>query len=129
MLALACGCISDDADDRLSSHLSASLIDCGELEFGIDSCPAGREAALLCMESALASCQRAMLVEHFTTVEGAPIVDYLFVVPAASGCAITRFYDARADGFGSMTLEEYSCTGVMLTEGNTCPFPVATDCQ
>lgn len=129
--ALACtlGCDGGGDDEPFVQYFVQSEVLCGDLTFGHYSCPDGREAAFTCMESALASCRRASLIMRFTTIEGAPVEEYLFVEPTADGgCGITRFHDAREDSWGSMMLEQYSCDSIIWTEGGQCPHPAATDC-
>jgi hypothetical protein len=130
----ACGAEGDGA--RLDDHLAAATMDCGTLDFRAltgdgDFCPAGRAAAIECMEAALAECEPARLVALNLTDEGAATADYYFVVERAGACGVAWFYDGREDSWGPGVVESFACAGVGWSGPTVsgCEFAVATGCS
>lgn len=122
LVLLLIGCASGP-ELELERLRGRTQLDCGTLP---DACPADAAQAVDCVNQALRDGHHASLSWTRTTVEGDPIVHWVFV--DGENLHLRSFVDTRADAFGPKALTASWCDGLALT-GAPCAFPSPTGCQ
>lgn len=122
LVLLLTGCASGP-ELELERFRARTQLDCGTLK---DACPADSAQAVDCINQALREGHHAALSWTRATVEGDPIVHWVFV--DGENLHLRSFVDTRADAYGPQALTARWCDGLVLS-GAPCAFPSPTGCQ
>lgn len=114
-------------DWALESGLA--FTDCGDVELGQCSVSLGlAPQTIVCLQEGYAACEavRARITQD--SVEGDPITEVWYVVPADDGtCSLMGFRDTTLDEFGPQEITRFTCAG--LTPVENCPWFETDGCS